>query len=59
MHSFDCSHPNSVKWSWETGNLREVGNYAWGSFFTESGRGIGWATVLIIWVIYYAKKQGG
>ena len=56
MYSFTWSHSNRVKWSWETGHLREVGNFAWGSVFTGSGTKIGWRIVLTIWFFCYAKN---
>ena len=56
MYSFTWSHSNRVKWSWETGHLREVGNFAWGSAFTGSGTKIGWRIVLTIWFFCYAKN---
>ena len=59
MYSFTWSHPNSVERSWETENLRRVGNFAWGSVFTGSGRKIGWRVVLTILFFCYAKNGVG
>lgn len=56
MHSFTCKHPHSIKRTWETGNLKGVGNFAWRNFFTWSGRGIRWALVLTIWPFCYAEN---
>ena len=59
MYLFTWSHPNSIKRSWENGHLRGVGNFAWGSVFTRSGRKIGWGIVLTIWFFCYAKNGVG
>ena len=59
MYSFTWSHLNSVKRSWETGHLRGVGIFSWGSAFTGSGRKIGWRIVLTIWFFCYAKNGVG
>ena len=56
-YSFTWSHLNSVKRSWETGHLRGVGIFSWGSVFTGSGRKIGWRIVLTIWFFCYAKNR--
>ena len=50
---YSWSHPNSIKWSWETGHLRWAGDFTWGSAFTGSGRKIGWEIVMLKmgWVI--------
>ena len=37
MHLFTCNHPHSIKRSWKTGNLRRIGNFAWGSFLWGVG----------------------
>ena len=59
MYSFTWSHPNSVERTWETEHLRGVGNFAWGSVFTGSGRKIGWRIVLTNWFFCYAKNRVG
>ena len=59
MDSFRWSHPKSTKRSQETGQLRGVGNVAWRSVFTGSGRKSGWGIVLTIWFSCYAKNGMG
>ena len=59
MYSFTWSHPYSVKGTWETGRLRGVTNFAWGSVFTKIGRKTGSGIVLTIWFFCYAKNGVG
>ena len=59
MYLFTWSHPSSVKRSWKTGHLRAVGNFAWWSVFTGSGRKIVWRIVLTVWFFCYAKNGVG
>ena len=59
MCLFTWSDPKSIKRSWETGHLRGVGSFAWGSAFTGRGRKIGWGIVLTIWLFCYGKNGVG